>query len=422
MPKRTDAAPRLPVQHVLRIAALCAVFAALSTLHACAPLALDSYRPDAAPSTDDGGDTGVSPADAPSTTDAPTVTPDAAPDAVTGDGSATDAATPTDTATSADVPLGDAGAVTDADGTTDTFAPTDAHEPADAELARDATAEATVTADSADAAIAADAPDPPPDMACASGMASCGGGCVDTLTNSANCGGCGVRCDGGHASMACVDGACAVTECVLGYADCDGRSYNGCETFISGVDHCGGCGAPACEIRPSTGAACVAGRCAYACNAGFADCDGNTSNGCETNAQTDRLNCGACGHSCAYTERCSAGACVPDPTFHPTGPCQHESDYTAASGATGATITYSGANFTPRCLRVAVGTTVTFTLDFAEHAIIRWEGGSSPNPIPYLGGAPRGGPWSQTVTFPSAGYFVFRCTLHASETGVVWVQ
>jgi hypothetical protein len=69
----------------------------------------------------------------------------------------------------------------------------------------------------------------------------------------------------------------------------------------------------ACVVANAT-AACVAGACAVGtCNAGFADCDGDAANGCETTPADDVANCGACGHACALanaTPVCAAGACA----------------------------------------------------------------------------------------------------------------
>ncbi len=66
------------------------------------------------------------------------------------------------------------------------------------------------------------------------------------LTDPASyCGRCGVDCtQAAHATMACVEGACAVSSCETGYRDCDGDPSNGCESMPSwtptgGGDHCG---------------------------------------------------------------------------------------------------------------------------------------------------------------------------------------
>jgi len=65
-----------------------------------------------------------------------------------------------------------------------------------------------------------------------------------------------------------------------------------------------------CSLANAT-AGCAAGACTIAsCNAGFANCDGTASNGCERNLNSDTGNCGACGNACAAGQLCSAGVCV----------------------------------------------------------------------------------------------------------------
>jgi hypothetical protein len=51
------------------------------------------------------------------------------------------------------------------------------------------------------------------------------------------------------------------------------------------MDHCGGCG-QGCNV-PNATASCAGGACLLDnCNPGYANCDGNAGNGCETNANT----------------------------------------------------------------------------------------------------------------------------------------
>jgi len=45
------------------------------------------------------------------------------------------------------------------------------------------------------------------------------------------------------------------------------------------------------------------------CKKGFADCDGKAANGCETDIMNDNNNCGACGNICPSLEICAAGVC-----------------------------------------------------------------------------------------------------------------
>ena len=45
------------------------------------------------------------------------------------------------------------------------------------------------------------------------------------------------------------------------------------------------------------------------CDPGYADCDGNPANGCETNLDTDTGNCGSCGTACSVDWRHSVVQC-----------------------------------------------------------------------------------------------------------------
>lgn len=99
--------------------------------------------------------------------------------------------------------------------------------------------------------------------------------------------------------LACAGGGC---ECSPGFASCDGKDDNGCETDISQPSNCGGCG------NACSNGTCAAGKCA--CNAGYQDCDGSLKNGCETFVESDVHHCGVCGHDCKGGD-CKAGVCQP---------------------------------------------------------------------------------------------------------------
>ncbi len=54
-----------------------------------------------------------------------------------------------------------------------------------------------------------------------------------------------------------------------------------------------------------------------ACDAGYADCNGTTVDGCETDVFTSITDCGACGSECSIpmgTAYCSYGDCITSPT------------------------------------------------------------------------------------------------------------
>ncbi|MFO0602893.1 MAG: MXAN_6577-like cysteine-rich protein [Polyangiales bacterium] len=150
---------------------------------------------------------------------------------------------------------------------------------------------------------------------CNAGYADCdmnpATGCeADLRASTSHCGRCGAACVTPNATAACRDGECAVARCDAGRGDCDAMAANGCEVdTLTTAAHCGACGR-ACNLANAT-AACRAGACAVAaCNAGFFDCDGDPSNGCEVNGASDNTNCGACRRACPSGQVCAAGACT----------------------------------------------------------------------------------------------------------------
>jgi hypothetical protein len=83
------------------------------------------------------------------------------------------------------------------------------------------------------------------------------------------------------------DARCVDVHCAAGFADCDGNATNGCETDTrTSATHCGGCG-NALRARQRHGGL-RAGRLhrGDVRNAGFGDCDGNAANGCEADTRT----------------------------------------------------------------------------------------------------------------------------------------
>jgi hypothetical protein len=157
---------------------------------------------------------------------------------------------------------------------------------------------------------------------CETGFADCDGdasnGCeVDTRSSLPHCGRCANRCTVSGGTPACINGACAVATCGQGFADCDGDPGNGCETDLrANPANCGACG-NLCPTRGNAIPACVLGRCESTCRPGFGECDGNEVNGCESNLATSTSHCGGCGRACATpnaapvcaASSCSVGSC-----------------------------------------------------------------------------------------------------------------
>ena len=146
------------------------------------------------------------------------------------------------------------------------------------------------------------------------------------LDDPANCGSCGHACPRPpHGQEACRLAACALAGCDAGYGDCDGLLANGCETPLAADGkNCGGCGVVCGQGLVCRAAQCTCPRCAFPnastkcvnnqcvldrCNPGFASCDGNDVNGCETAVAADPRNCGGCGAACDLGNLCVDGVC-----------------------------------------------------------------------------------------------------------------
>ncbi|CAF1032383.1 unnamed protein product, partial [Didymodactylos carnosus] len=152
---------------------------------------------------------------------------------------------------------------------------------------------------------------------CDAGFGDCdrnvSNGCETNIqTDVNNCGACCKKCSPANGKPGCSSGTCQVQTCDAGFGDCDGIASNGCETNVqTDVNNCGFC-FKQCTADNNT-AQCCSGICLNkTCDAGFGDCDRNVSNGCETNIQTDVNNCGACGKKCSPANGkpgCSSGTC-----------------------------------------------------------------------------------------------------------------
>lgn len=140
-------------------------------------------------------------------------------------------------------------------------------------------------------------------------------GCESNLdSDPSTCGSCANACSYANAKAGCENGACILDSCNAGFGTCDGNVTNGCETdLLNDANNCGDCNI---KCAPPNGVGiCSQGKCALKqCTAGYADCDGNLSNGCEIKTSSDVFNCGACGRDCLGTNveamMCEGGVCV----------------------------------------------------------------------------------------------------------------
>ncbi|MDP3219087.1 MAG: hypothetical protein Q8S73_33625 [Deltaproteobacteria bacterium] len=150
---------------------------------------------------------------------------------------------------------------------------------------------------------------------CPPGQTPCGAFCRDLTNDPNHCRSCGNQCAFPGAVAGCTGSICVLLSCREGFGNCDGDAANGCEVATSADPmNCGVCG-NRCGFA-NAAATCAAGRCVLgACNAGFADCDGDPVNGCEVNTTMgDLANCGRCGGRCpappvGATAVCNGGVC-----------------------------------------------------------------------------------------------------------------
>lgn len=153
-------------------------------------------------------------------------------------------------------------------------------------------------------------------LVCLDGKGNCDGdpsnGCEANLkTEADHCGACDMRCNVPHATALCSGGKCQVEACTPPFADCDGDPSNGCETNTSADGkNCGACGTTCVDINGTP--ACGDSKCQIICAPGYADCDDDRSNGCEKRTDNDVNNCGTCGKICSAgngTPWCNMGKC-----------------------------------------------------------------------------------------------------------------
>lgn len=156
-------------------------------------------------------------------------------------------------------------------------------------------------------------------VACNAGWEDCSAnensvkdGCETQLNTSTNCGGCGVPCAPAHATGSCGTGQCLITSCNAGYQDCS-SSTAGCETALFTDTNCSTCGDSCLDNHAANACDATTHVCKPVCSSGYKSCDGNTSNGCETQVNT-ATNCGDCGVLCTNPPNamatCSTGSCV----------------------------------------------------------------------------------------------------------------
>ncbi len=146
---------------------------------------------------------------------------------------------------------------------------------------------------------------------CPAGQLACFGTCVSTLDPLYGCGDPSCSpCSSTHATMACQGRQCAVSACEPGYANCNAKAADGCETDLSKAATCGSCNAACGAAAALCAPLGPSFQCSGACPSGApvqcgAEC---------VDPQTSVNDCGGCNVKCAAvadaTTSCNGGVCA----------------------------------------------------------------------------------------------------------------
>lgn len=97
-------------------------------------------------------------------------------------------------------------------------------------------------------------------------------------------------------------------------------------------------------------------------------------------------------------------------TFMAFAPCNAESDYMSATTVSfGGTL---GSVYSPRCVTVRAGSSLTFSGSFGGHPLRPSTRGTASNPIPSTDSGS-----SVMVTFPAVGFYPYYCSFHGTDSG-----
>jgi plastocyanin len=241
----------------------------------------------------------------------------------------------------------------------------------------------------------------------------------------------GKVCDGAGKCVGCVGdadcpgGACSMSTCVG--ATCADHVQDGTETDVD----CGGPSCPGC----TAGGHCMMGSDCHdgVCTGGICQmpsCTDMVKNGNETAVDCGGGTCDPCpnGDACLMPSDCTSGFCAGGLCSKLLNACD-PATATDLTGMASTTIAFGGATgdmYTPPCIKVSVGTVVTFNGDFTTHPL---QGGvvagvtatpDASGPLAMVTSAGMTAPFAMSV----AGSYGFYCTVHwpLGMKGAIFVQ
>lgn len=156
-----------------------------------------------------------------------------------------------------------------------------------------------------------------PEICCAAGDDAM---CVNTFTDSENCGVCGRDCVGEGRGERCRASSCVCGNVPIGCLGtrqsfcCPPRGAGGtayCANFDRDIRDCDGCdqACPDGITDQCAGGVCICGGEGAPCEAGLRCCSSVGTSAC-VDVDTDPDHCGACGVVCRFNEACVGGQCT----------------------------------------------------------------------------------------------------------------
>ena len=194
-------------------------------------------------------------------------------------------------------------------------------------------------------------------LSCGANQALCSGECVGANDPIFGCGAAGCApCNIPRGTAACNGGECILAACNPGYADCNQDPSDGCETDLSSPSHCGACNAVCATAAPN----CAPVGASFECTNG---CSGSASTLCGkqcVNLATSMNHCGSCSNACPTVSNgkssCAMSTCefTCNPGFHACGASCASSSSVNSCG-TSCTACAIPANALPTCAAGACG-------------------------------------------------------------------